>query len=497
VLMLVLVVAFSSSAAAGIFMGRINQPNDPHPIPPFNDRGIYSYPNAGQRTSDLAQSGSIQVPGVSIGQPGLSYRYVATYGTSEVAYPSDTTHLNFPTRLFIDGSDNLYISEESGHRVLGYNNNKDNILELGLAGGTIPWATTSRFFSPGSSTKDSNGNLWVADGCRLMQFNPTTGSLIQSMPAEDNDPASCGTEDDRFQGAWGIAISPQYMFVSEWDTHRVKVFSLTTNPPSYVNSIGELWVPGIDNRHFENPDELAVDSSGRVYIVDFVNNRVQRCQTSSQWVSWSCSQFGPNLNSPEGITITPSDVIYIADSGNGRVISCNTSGLCTEKISGLGYYIKGVAVDSSNNIFVADWFVVRKFDSNGQNPVDFLGIQGVPYTTQPNYFNLPWGLTVAPDGGLYVTENSGFRVIKLNSEGQQQWAVGEAGVWGNDNQHFGSMEGNPAVDAAGTLYVTDTPHHRVQVFDPSGNYLATMGETSVSGDDNAHFDCRPVLQSVR
>ena len=78
-----------------------------------------------------------------------------------------------------------------------------------------------------------------------------------------------------------------------------------------------------------------------------------------------------------------------------------------------------------------------------------------------------------------VTENRGYRVVKFDGAGTQQWSLGQAGVWGDDNAHFGSdwatLEGNPAVDALGRIYVPDTGNNRIQILSADGDYLATFG----------------------
>jgi len=112
-------------------------------------------------------------------------------------------------------------------------------------------------------------------------------------------------------------------------------------------------------------------------------------------------------------------------------------------------------------------------------------------------YNRPWGIAVASDGNLYVTEGGGFRLVKLNAAGTQQWTVGQAGVWGSDNAHLGSSragpEGNPAVDSAGRIYVPDTGNHRVQIFNSNGTYFTTLGNEDChpgNGLGNKEF-CSP------
>ena len=64
-------------------------------------------------TTSMAQKpGSPAQPEINLGEPGLSYRYVQTYGETGVPYFADTTHLNYPVGLFMDSSDNLYVTED-------------------------------------------------------------------------------------------------------------------------------------------------------------------------------------------------------------------------------------------------------------------------------------------------------------------------------------------------------------------------------------------------
>jgi len=86
---------------------------------------------------------------------------------------------------------------------------------------------------------------------------------------------------------------------------------------------------------------------------------------------------------------------------------------------------------------------------------------------------------VASDGSLYVSENRGNRLVKLSASGTQLWTVGEPGVYGYDDEHFGSFwagpEGNLAIDSSGNVYIADTGNARVQIFDSSGTLVGTFG----------------------
>ena len=188
---------------------------------------------------------------------------------------------------------------------------------------------------------------------------------------------------------------------------------------------------------------------------------------------------------------------------NSRVLKCTLAGVCAHFAGVNGEFgsdnsrfrwVSDIDVDPQGNVYVSDIdnYRVQKFNSAGVYQAT-LGVTGVPYLTDPNHYNRPWGIAAGPDGSLYIIEQYGYRLIKMNSAGVQQWTVGTPGAPGDDNQHFGGswafLEGSPAVDAAGRVYVTDTANQRVQIFNANGSYYATMGVTREGGDDNAHFNC--------
>jgi hypothetical protein len=129
---------------------------------------------------------------------------------------------------------------------------------------------------------------------------------------------------------------------------------------------------------------------------------------------------------------------------------------------------------------------VQKFSSNG-TWLGRIGVTGVPYVPDTTRYNTPYGITVAADGSIYVVESWGSRLVKLNAGGVQQWAVGQAGVFGGDNAHFrnawwAGVAGNVADDTAGRVYVPDTGDDRIQIFDAgSGAFIATWHAVATGG----------------
>jgi hypothetical protein len=430
----------------------------------------------------------VRATSIPIGQPGLSFRYVQTFGTTKQAYISDTQHLNFPLGLFIDGNDNLYITEGHGARLLKFRtSDKALLLTIGVAG--LRLGERGTLVEPRDVAVDPAGNIWIADGNVVYQYD-STGNYLNQIGAE------IGSGNYQFNYVGGVAFdSTGRLYVSDTDNHRIQVYTFDPNgKPVYFATIGETGVPGSDNNHFWWPAKIAMDSFDRLYIADDGNFRIQRC-TYAGGTSWTCSRFhgtgsegsgADQLGWAWGLGVDRNNNVYIADSTNNRVKKCDPNGNCSIFATNLNFPTD-VAVDSTGKVYIcsAFAFTVLQYSSTGNLLQTFAGTHGVPYVTDDRYFNAPSGIAVDASGNIYFTEQYGYRLIKLNAAGGVQWQIGTPGVWGRDNAHFGTWKGGPvglAVGPTGRIYVADPMNFRIQIYDANGNYVATLGGSLGTGN---------------
>jgi sugar lactone lactonase YvrE len=453
-------------------------------------------PRSGDRATPVAEPPrpdgglaprSLNSPAVALGQPGTSFRYVQTFGTTEEAYPNPgTSYLNSPGGLYIDGGNNLYVVEDHGYRLLRYTAGGVNTLVLGTAGLCIDRNTPVGYCAPQDVALDGSSNIWLATDSRIAEFD-TNGVFLQQLPTRDSSGNwSSGSDHTHFSSANGVAFDHiGHMFVSDGNNHRIEVYSFSGSNPVYSTTIGVTGIATSTNAGFNFPRRLAVDSSNRLFVADSNNGRVQRCVFSS---AWSCTTLDGGLNNPQGVGIDGADNIYIADSSNDRVVKCNAGGSCSDLITNLVYGLD-VAVDSTGNVFLDGWGhgVVRKYNSSGSFVGEFVGVYDVGYITNTVDINAPWGIAVAGDGSIYLTEHYGYRVLKLNSSGVQQWALGMPGAIGSGNYQFNQLEGKPAVTADNRLLVPDAGNNRIQIYGTNGVYQATFGSFGTSGNDKFNF----------
>jgi peptide/nickel transport system substrate-binding protein len=405
----------------------------------------------------------------------LSYRYVDTYGETQVPYLADTEHLNGPVGLFMDGENNLFVTEDWGERVLKYDSTPNNIWSLGKA--AVAGTDNYLFGHPTDVGLDNSGNVWVADNNRIVQYNPD-GVYLQQLPVDD--PWNPGDDDTDFNDVEGIAFdSAGHLFVSDANNHRIQVYDLSSGSPVYSATMGITGEPGNDNDHFNYPNRIAMDSINRLYITDSGNNRIQQCIFSD---GWTCTPFDSGLNLPQGLTIDGSNNVYIADSNNGRIRKCSSDGTCTDYITDTGGYTD-LAVDSNGNLYGTNQWrdsTVTKFDSNGQWVGPYLGVTNVPYLTD-GYHYYRGRVYVDANLNILISEQDGQRLVKLDPTGNFLWSFGEAGVRGGDNNHFSSPM-FVGTDSDGIIYVADDWNCRVQIISPDGNYLNTLGTGCGTGE---------------
>lgn len=504
VLILSLVLALPASASAPLPPQPPQPPqavsgSHPSPQPVIDDLQAFK-----KSLSPSPSSGEIGINAVAMGASGTSFRYVRSFGETELPYQVDMTHLNRPSALLIHNND-LYVTEERGSRLLKFD--LTNLTEpatavwsLGHAG--VPFANDDYLDTPTGIALDPSGNIWLAINSNVKEFD-SAGNFIQTIPP--SNPWEQGQDNMHFQGAHGLAFGPGgYLYVADRWNNRVQIYDISTTPPTYMATVGETGVVHVDSAGFDQPESIAFDSSNRMYVVDNINYRIQRCSSSGSWTDWSCETFFGDTRVPgdptdltrmfwsQSNTII-NDILYLADTANNRVLSCDTSALtlpvtCSLFMNSTIDPIHGnlngptaFALDANAKAYIVDNenHRIQIFDTSPVLYADTIGVDYVPYLPGTR-LNDPFGVAVAKDGSIYIGEDYGYRLLKLNASGVQQWTRGEAGVFGNDTSHFGSpwtgIHGNPAIDASGNVYVPDSDNARVKIYSAAGAYLGQLGD---------------------
>jgi hypothetical protein len=176
-----------------------------------------------------------------------------------------------------------------------------------------------------------------------------------------------------------------------------------------------------------------------------------------------------------GIALDNSGNIYVADSGNGRIQKLSPEGVPLAQWggygSGPGQFLTpgpcGIALDNSGNIYAAD---------SGNCRIQKLSPEGAPLAQWGGY-GCPYAVALDGAGNIYVADTFGDRIQKLSPEGVplDQW-----GSSGSEPGQFLAPSGI-TVDSAGNMYVVDLYNYRVQKLSPNGEVLAVVGAIGSEG----------------
>jgi tripartite motif-containing protein 71 len=276
---------------------------------------------------------------------------------------------------------------------------------------------------------------------------------------------------------------------------------------SYVvqkfNSAGEFVMAwgsyGGGHGQFGPIGGLATDAAGDVYVVDSEHNRIEKFNSNGEFITdWGRKghelgefEFGSSQNytqPPGGGIAVAGEYVYVADSGNNRIERFNLSGgeplAWGAKGDGVGQldYPRALAANA-DEVLVADPddYRIERFTPNGEyeGSVGSQGSKGLRFT-------FPYGISLDAAGEVYVTDDANEgRVVKLNQQ------LGFASEWSGEEADRLRFPRALASDPAGDTYVTDTAEDRIEVFNPSGVYLRTLG-TSAKADPGAFVAPRGV-----
>ena len=374
-------------------------------------------------------------------------------------------------------------------------NTGEFLTSFGTAG-SVFYQNTS-FWEINDIATDPSGNTWIVDGSSLVLKFDAMGNYISQLRRDDdvNTHMSQATS-IAFDSAGNIYVSDGASWWNSGGRHRIQVFDRNG---WYLSTIGTAGTAGTGNLQFRAPRHIVIYNN-ILYVADSANHRIQIIDVSSPTTPAYIGTLGvtgqsgsdhQHFNDPSGVA-ADMNYIYVADTGNNRVQVFDRATQAYRATIG-GSWGAGnhqfkkpsdVAVDASGNIYVADFVNTRvqQFDS-GRNYARTYGVTGVPYLTDGYHYNQPEGVAIAPDGSLYVVEESGHRLVKLSATGVPQWTIGVPGLKGDWD--FGNDKlNNPAdvaLDASGRVYVADRYHHRIQIFSTEGAYLGTMPNTQFNG----------------
>lgn len=320
--------------------------------------------------------------------------------------------------------------------------------------------------------------------------------------------------------AWALfpaAASAEYPYATNYKTgYDSLVWTQAAFAPEGV--LGrDIFVPDPNDPSktvlspLQQPSDLYIDSSDRIYVADSGNNRIVRFFGNGEFDRVLPELEGTPLSNPQGLFVDESGRIFVADTGNARIVMLDEAGkllkeykLPESRFIPEGYRFEPikVAVDKRGFLYIVslgsyngllqldpDGGFVRFFAAN-EAPFTFLdSLKRMFYTRamyekqiskQPPAIN---NVNIDERGFIYTVsygeQLSSGQVKKLNNAGKD--FLSSSGALGEGNDTFGEYRFRKtgekanlkdiAVDATGNFTVIDGDSKMVSQYDAFGNLL--------------------------
>jgi len=118
----------------------------------------------------------------------------------------------------------------------------------------------------------------------------------------------------------GVAVdSNGFIYVADSDNNRVQVFNSSR---VYVRTMGVTGTPDWDYTNFGHPERLAVDASNRLYVSDTWNNCVDVFDSTGAYLTTIGGSWGSRtgeMRNPQGLAFDQNGALYVAEWGNQRI----------------------------------------------------------------------------------------------------------------------------------------------------------------------------------
>ena len=224
-------------------------------------------------------------------------------------------------------------------------------------------------------------------------------------------------------------------------------------------------------RELQRPQSGAVGDDGRVYVTDISRQGVFVFDPANGRLDiWEKAEGLASFASPVAIAIDADGSAFVTDADLAIVARIAPDGTPGRAL-GRGQLRRptGLAIDRARGeLFVSDTYAhdIKVFDRAGKL-LRTLGRRG----EDPGEFNFPTHLAHA-DGRLYVTDTMNSRVQVL--EGATGRSVS---VFGSRGLYVGNLvrPKGVAVDSERNVYVVESYHDHLLVFDREGRFLMSIG----------------------
>lgn len=394
--------------------------------------------------------------------------------------PALSAQFSFPTALGADAAGNLYVADTENRLVRKVTTDGQVTTLAGKAredGSADGIGDAARFSRIRGVAADVAGNVYVADSSNGTIRKITPDGTVTTLAGRAGDrrsvdgagaaarfvaPKALFFDRTRNRLLVGDGVSPETLLDRAGTMRQVTLDGVVTTIAGLAGAHGTADGQG-EAARFRKPADVAVDAGGNVFVADDLNHAIRRIAPDGTVTTLAGNPGvaghadGPGnvatFNRPTGLALDAAGNLIVADHDNHLIRKVAPDGTVSTIAgqAGIAGALDGngtaatfhnpvsVAVDATGNIYVGDG---DYFPSGGDPARQFATIRkitpagtvstlaGSPVIVPAEQarfdpdgtgagarFGDPTGLTVAPDGNLYVADFSAGRIRKVTPQG--------------------------------------------------------------------------------
>jgi RHS repeat-associated protein len=293
-----------------------------------------------EQTGDIIET---RTPG-SRGAEEPRYSFEFSFGTKG-AKPGEFAH---PADIAVSPSGDLYVLDTENDNIEVFNQAGEYLNTIGEKG-----ELEGQFSTPKGIAINAAGDIFVADtGNRRVQELSPAGKVLAVIR--------------NVELPHGVAVDSRgHVWVAETGASKVSEYTpLEQGGYSRTLTLG-TGTEGSGEEQFDEPQGVAVNAQGDVYVSDTLNDRLEEYGPTGEHlrtfaIKKSKGKSEGEVKEPAGLTVDGAGDVLVADTGNSRFEEFSSTGTFIQAIgvkgSGAGDLKEpeGVAIDAHADIWVAD-----------------------------------------------------------------------------------------------------------------------------------------------
>ncbi len=246
----------------------------------------------------------------------------------------NAARFNHPTGLCLDNAGNILVADQDNHRIRKVTpaGVVTTVAGSGTAGSANGTGTAAQFNQPYSVEVDGSGNVYISDRGNHKIRKMTPGLVVSNFAGSGTAGFlnATGTA-AQFNQPAGITIDGSgNVYAADINNNRIRKITPAGVVTTLAGSGTAGFADGINTAaQFNSPHAVAIDRGGNIIVGDRVNQRIRKVTPSgtvstiggngmngfTNYLPFNTSMFA----NPQGVAVDANGIIYVADVDNNRI----------------------------------------------------------------------------------------------------------------------------------------------------------------------------------